>query len=211
MNPDFFLHHFEPGGEVRAPVLLLLHGTGGTELDLIPLARQLAPAAPVLSPRGRVLENGMPRFFRRLAEGVFDEEDLRRRAAELAEWIPVAAAHHGVAGRPVVAVGFSYGANLAAALLLLHPGVLRGAGLLRALVPLVPATLPPLSATSVLLVSGTADPIVPLANARRLAGLFREAGAEVAHLELPGGHNLGMADVIEARAWLGHVAAGLRT
>ena len=208
MNPDLFTHRFEKGDDPRLPVLLLLHGTGGTEHDLLPLGRQLAPTAPLLSPRGRVLESGMPRFFRRFAEGVFDEEDIRHRAAELAGWIPAAAEAHGVAGRPVVAVGFSNGANIAAALLLLHPGVLRGAVLLRAMVPLVPAPLPPLTDAAVLLVSGTADPIVPLVNARRLAGLLRASGADVEHLEIPAGHNLGMTDVIEARAWLARTGGG---
>ena len=207
MTQDFFLHRFEAGTDPAAPLLLLLHGTGGDENDLVALGRQLAPTAPLLSPRGPVLENGMPRFFRRLAEGVFDEEDIRRRAAELAAWIPVAAAYHKAASPAVIAVGFSNGANIAAAILLLHPGVLRGAVLLRAMVPLQPRAEPRLAGTDVLLVSGSTDPIVPLANARMLSARLRAAGANVTHRELPVGHQITRGDVALAKTWLEGLAA----
>ena len=115
-----FVHRYEPAAQPERPPLLLLHGTGGDEHDLIPLGRMLAPGAALLSPRGKVLEGGMPRFFRRLAEGVFDEEDVRKRAHDLADFVETARAAYGLPAP--VAVGFSNGANIAAALLLLRPG-----------------------------------------------------------------------------------------
>src|SRR5919106_2243449 len=143
-TPDLgFVHRFLPGAP-SLPVLLLLHGTGGDESDLLPLGEALLPGAARLSPRGKVLENGMPRFFRRLAEGVFDLDDLRRRTQELADFVEAAAAAYGLGERRPVAVGFSNGANIAAAMLLLRPGVLSGALLIRPMVPLVPDTLPDL-------------------------------------------------------------------
>jgi phospholipase/carboxylesterase len=201
-----FAHRFvAPEGESASPsesrrALLLLHGTGGDENDLLPLGRLLDPTAALLSPRGRVLENGMPRFFRRLREGVFDEQDVRRRARELAEF--VRAARHEYDLGPVVAVGFSNGANIAAAVLLLEPGGLEGAVLLSPMVPLEPEDLPDLAGTRVLIVSGRKDPMAPAAEAERLASLLRRAGAEVALEWHPGGHELGMSQVEAARRWL---------
>src|SRR3954462_12783835 len=170
-----FTHRFEPGADPDAPPLLLLHGTGGDEGDLLPLGRALSPGSALLSPRGKVLENGMPRFFRRLAEGVLDEDDLRRRADELAGFVAEARQAYGLAAP--VAVGFSNGANIAAAVLLLRPGALAAAALLRGLVPgrappppppLRPPVVPPppppaadLAGRPVLILSGAADPIVP--------------------------------------------------
>ena len=159
--PDF-VHVFEPGTDPARPPVLLLHGTGGDETDLLPLGRLVAPGAALLSPRGPVLENGMPRFFRRLAEGVFDEDDLRRRTDDLAAFIRDAQARYGIAAP--VALGFSNGANIAASLLLRHPGLLRGAALLRAMVPYAEPPAARLDGTKVLLLSGTADPIVPATN-----------------------------------------------
>ena len=130
-----FAHLFEPPADVEAPILLLLHGTGGDEYDLIPFGRALSPGAGLLAPRGKVLEQGMPRFFRRLAEGVFDVEDLRRRTAELADFVSAAAKTYRFDPGRVLAAGFSNGANIAASLLLLRPGVLAGAALFRAMVP----------------------------------------------------------------------------
>src|SRR6476646_3067578 len=120
-QPDF-LHEFVRGKSDRT--LLLWHGTGGNERDLIPLGREIDPDASLLSPRGKILENGMPRFFRRLAEGVFDLEDLKYRTNELAEFIAAAGEHYGFAADKLVAVGYSNGANIAASLLLLRPEVL---------------------------------------------------------------------------------------
>src|SRR3954466_207184 len=141
-----FVHRFERGARPSLPPLLILHGTGGNEDDLLPLGKMIAPGAALLSPRGKVLEHGMPRFFRRLAEGVFDEEDLKLRARELAEFVRAAAAQYRFDAGRVTAVGYSNGANIASAMLLLAPGVLSRAVLFRAMVPLVPDPLPALDA-----------------------------------------------------------------
>ena len=151
------------------PTLLLLHGTGGTEHDLLPLAESLAPGAGVLSPRGKVLERGMARFFRRLAEGVFDLDDLRFRTHELAGFVDAASRHYGFDRTRVVAVGFSNGANVAASTLLLEPGVLAGAILFRAMVPIVPDPLPSLQGTPVFMSNGRTDSLIPAADAEGLA------------------------------------------
>jgi phospholipase/carboxylesterase len=195
-----FVHRFEPGADPRARPLLLLHGTGGDENDLVPLGRAVAPGAPLLSLRGKVLENGMPRFFRRLAEGVFDEEDVRRRAEELAGF--VAEAREAYSLPAPVAVGFSNGANIAAALLFLRPEALAGAALLRAMVPL--SDVPPVDLTGkpVLLLSGAADPIVSAENAARLAATLGRTRAEMRHQTLPVGHGLSQADVTITKVWL---------
>lgn len=198
-------HRFVPATAPGLPPLLLLHGTGGDETDLLPLGRTLLPGAALLSPRGAVLENGMPRFFRRLAEGVFDEADLRRRAADLADFIAEARTAYGLAAP--VAVGFSNGANIAAALLLLHPGVLAGAVLLRPMVPLRETPPVDLAGRPVLMLSGAADPIVPAANVGSLAERLRAAGATVSHETLPVGHGLSQADVAQAGVWLTRLAA----
>jgi phospholipase/carboxylesterase len=194
------LHRFEPASEAGRPPLLLLHGTGGDENDLIGLGRMIAPGAALLSPRGKVLEGGMPRFFRRLAEGVFDEADIVRRAGDLADFIAEARDAYGLPAP--VAVGFSNGANIAAALLLLRPEALAGAALLR---PMVPLRNPPpavLAGKPVLLLSGAADSIVPADNAARLAALLERAGARVKAQTLPGGHGLSQADVALTKAWI---------
>lgn len=195
-----FVHRFVPGAAPGATPLLLLHGTGGDETDLLPLGQMIAPGAALLSPRGRVLENGMPRFFRRLAEGVFDHEDVVRRAHELADFVSGAQARHGLPAP--VAVGFSNGANIAAAMMLLRPEVLAGAVLIRAMVPLPDPPKADLSGRQVLILSGAMDPIVPEADAVRLAGQLSAAGAEVKHEVLPAGHGLTQADVTLARRWL---------
>ncbi len=198
-----FMHvHVPPTETQDTRTILLLHGTGGTERDLLELGAMVAPGARLLGVRGQVLEGGMPRFFRRLAEGVFDEADLVRRAADLAAFVPLAAAEYGFDASKVIALGFSNGANIAAAMLLLHPGVLSAAVLLRSMVPLTPATLPELSGTAVLLAEGAQDPIVPRENADRLARMLRDAGAEVALHWEPAGHGLTQGDVTAAQAWM---------
>ncbi|MBR0681877.1 alpha/beta hydrolase [Roseomonas eburnea] len=195
-----FTHRFLPPTAPGRPPLLLLHGTGGDENDLIPLGQAAAPGAALLSPRGQVLEAGMPRFFRRLAEGVFDEADLRRRADDLAGFIAEAREAYGLPAP--VALGFSNGANIAAALLLLHPQALAGAALLRAMVPLRAPPRPDLAGRRVLLLSGAMDPIVPAENGQRLAALLQGAGADVDHRTLPTGHGLSQADLTLVRGWL---------
>jgi phospholipase/carboxylesterase len=193
-----YIHRFEKG--VGARPLLLLHGTGGDENDLVPLARMVAPDASLLSPRGQVLENGMPRFFRRMAEGVFDEDDVRRRANELADFIDGARAHYDIS-QPI-AFGYSNGANIAAAMLLLRPDALAGAILLRAMVPLAKTPPVDLNGKPILIASGLSDPIIPPENAVRLAALLQQNGAIVEHRTLPVGHELSQADVALARNWL---------
>jgi len=187
-----FQFAFRKGDDSKRP-LLLLHGTGGNEHDLMGLADAVAPGRTVISPRGKVLENGMPRFFRRFAEGLLDEDDIRLRAGELSDFITGITAHHGLSAP--IALGFSNGANMAAALLCLHPNVLHGAILLRAMAPFreMPAfTLP---GSPVLLVSGSVDPMIPLAGAKRLAEDLTRAGAKLTHETLPTGHGLVQPDL----------------
>jgi phospholipase/carboxylesterase len=195
-----FIHVFEPGSAPARKPLLLLHGTGGDERDLLSLGRTVAPGASLLSPRGKVLEGAAPRFFRRLAEGVFDEEDLRRRTDELADFVLHARERHGLPAP--IALGFSNGANIAAALLLQRPEILAGAALLRAMRPFARAPQAELPGKPVLLLSGGLDPIVPAASAEELAGQLEEGGARVEHRVLPAGHGLGQADLALLREWL---------
>jgi len=209
MSADF-IHVFHPPATPDAPVLLLLHGTGGTEHDLLPLAEQIRRGAGVLSPRGKVLERGMPRFFRRLAEGVFDIEDLKLRTQELAEFVTASSKAHDFSTTQVVAVGFSNGANIAGALLLLRPDVLGGAILFRAMVPLTPDTLPRIPTTPVLISNGRKDPMVATAETERLAALLRSAGADVTVSWQAGGHELTAGDITTAREWLAAHPLGAR-
>ena len=195
-----FVHTFVPGRSRRT--LLLLHGTGGNENDLIPLGRELDPDANLLSPRGKVLENGMPRFFRRLAEGIFDEEDLIRRTHELADFIEQAVTKYNLNRQNVFAVGYSNGANIAASLLLLRPKTLSGAVLLRAMVPLVPKRLPDLEGIPVLLASSHYDPIIPADEANELATMLHKAGADLSVSWDDGGHGLTGETLDGARHWL---------
>ncbi len=203
-EPSGFTHRWVPPSDPgHGDTLLLLHGTGGGEDELLPLGRAIAPGAALLSPRGRVLERGMPRFFRRLAEGVFDEADLIVRAGELADFIGQAADRYRFDATRVTAVGFSNGANIAAALLLLRPEVLAGAALFRAMVPLHPPELPVLRGRRVLISEGRTDPIVPLEQADSLARRLRGSGADVTLAWQDAGHGLVEADVDAARTWLG--------
>ena len=201
-QPDF-IHEFVAGKSSRT--LLLLHGTGGTEHDLIPLGRELDPNASLLSPRGKILENGRPRFFRRLAEGVFDLDDLRKRTDELADFVTDAVRHYELDNKQVVAVGYSNGANIAASMLLLRPEVLSAAILFRAMVPLVPEEQPDLSSVQVFISEGDRDPIVSAAEAGRLAGLLRNADADVTIRFFQSGHELTSLDVDAAREFLSNV------
>ncbi len=195
-----FIHRWEDG-PASAPVLLLLHGTGGDEDDLLPLGRQLVPGARLLSPRGKVLEQGLPRFFRRLALGVFDEEDVRLRAHELADFVVAAAAEYGFALNQVTALGYSNGANIAAALLLLRPEALANAMLLRATMPLRPRVVPDLTGKSVLLSEAHVDPYVPRHHALELESTFRQAGAQVETLWIAETHALESAEIQPIQRW----------
>lgn len=201
MGPDLsHIHRFVPGSDVGRPPLLLLHGTGGNEDDLLPLGQMVAPGAALLSPRGRVSEAGMPRFFRRFAEGLFDEDDVRRRADDLADFVEAARARYGLAAP--VAVGFSNGANIAAAVLYRRPQALAAAVLIRAMIPLSEGPSVPLTGKPVLILSGAMDPIVPASNAQGLAAALTAAGAAVRHEILPAGHGLTQPDITLARAFL---------
>jgi len=200
-GPDF-IYRFIPSTDRAAPLLLLLHGTGGNENDLLELGAALSPGAPLLSPRGKILENGMPRFFQRLAEGVFDEEDLVSRTHELADFLEARCAQEDLSGRPVFAVGYSNGANIAASLLLLRPKVLSGAILFRAMVPLQPEKPPELTGKPVLLLSGRSDPLIPTENVERLAAILEGAGARVELQWTPAGHALTSPEIAAAQEWL---------
>ncbi|HYO60403.1 MAG TPA: alpha/beta hydrolase [Actinomycetota bacterium] len=204
---DFgFVHRYEPGqGDLT---LLLLHGTGADENDLIPLGRAVAPGAALLSPRGQVLENGMPRFFRRLAMGVFDLEDLKVRTADLARFIGAAAERYGFDLARTVAVGYSNGANIAASLLLSEPGLVRHAALLHAMVPFRPEGPLDLAGTNVLITGGRRDPMIPLDQTEELVEILRAGGADVALRLEPGGHELTTTEVETVRDWIGGLGAG---
>jgi phospholipase/carboxylesterase len=198
-EPDF-LHEFVQGSSNRT--LLLLHGTGGNERDLIPLGRELDPHASLLSPRGKILENGMPRFFRRLAEGVFDLEDLKMRTNELADFVAAAVRHYKLAANDIVGVGYSNGANIAASMLLLRSEIMRAAILFRAMVPLIPDNLPHLSSVRVWIGAGDQDPIIPTSESQRLAELLRHAGADVTIRFFNAGHGLTNIEIETAGQWL---------
>jgi phospholipase/carboxylesterase len=195
-----FIHRYEPATDPSRPPLLLLHGTGGDENDLLALGRMVSPGSALLSPRGKILENGMPRFFRRLAEGVFDEQDVRFRANELADFVTEARRAYGLDAP--IALGFSNGANIAAAMLMLRPDVLAGAALLRAMVPLQDAPKTDLTGKRVLMVSGQMDLIIPMDNSGRLAAFLTSSGADVQHEVLPTGHGLSQTDLQLLLKWL---------
>lgn len=195
-----FVYEFVQGESERT--LLLLHGTGGNEQDLISLGRELDPTASLLSPRGKVLENGMPRFFRRLAEGVFDIEDLKARTHELADFVVAASERYNIYMKKLIAVGYSNGANIAASVLLLRPEILPTAVLFRAMVPLRPEKQPDLLSKRVFIGAGSFDPIVPGSETKALEDLLRSAGADVTIRFFHAGHELTQEDVDAARDWL---------
>lgn len=197
-----FTHRFQPAQAGDTKSLLLLHGTGGNEDSLLQLGRALAPGAALLSPRGAVLENGMPRFFRRLAEGVFDIPDLKNRTHDLADFIRAAAREYRLDPSGITAVGFSNGANIAASLLLLHPGLVRSAILFRVMLPFEPDSVPALPSTRVRLGAGRHDPIIPAANVSRLAQVLEQGGASVSLDWRDAGHQLAPGEVEAAAAWL---------
>jgi phospholipase/carboxylesterase len=202
-----FIHQFIPASNRPDRItLLLLHGTGGNELDLVPLGRELYPRAAILSPRGKVLESGMPRFFRRLAEGVFDTEDLKFRTHELADFVENASKVYGFDLRYLVSVGYSNGANIASSLMLLHPEVMSSAVLFRAMIPFMPERVPNLSAKDIFLGSGENDPIVPREQTETLFRLFEESGANIVlHWQKNSGHELGYDEISAAREWLSNL------
>jgi phospholipase/carboxylesterase len=195
-----FNYIYEEGKSDRT--LLLLHGTGADENDLIPLGRSLEPQANLLSPRGRVMENGMPRFFRRFAEGVLDIDDLKARTHELAGFVAAARAEHGFDTSNVVGVGYSNGANIEASLLLLHPQVLCSAVLLRPMFPFEPDEAPDLTGVPVLIASGRNDPLIPPEQPDRLAEMLRKDGADVEQRWSDGGHPLERPEIVGIAQWM---------
>lgn len=198
-----FVHRFVPASSVdEKTTLLLLHGTGGNEDDLLDVGHHILPGAALLSPRGRVLENGMPRFFRRVAEGVFDLDDLKLQTGLLSEFVREASRKYGLAADHIVAVGYSNGANIASSLLLTDPALLAGAVLFRPMVPFVPETPPDLHDVPVLLSAGRRDPIANAQHVARLSEIFKNAGAQVSIHWHEGGHELGQDDVEAARDWI---------
>ena len=212
MTPDLgFDHRYLPGNDESGPTLLLLHGTGGNEEDLIPLGQELLAGAGILSPRGKVSEYGAPRFFRRLAEGVFDHEDLLFRTHELAGFVEAAADEYGFDPSRLVAVGYSNGANVAASTILLHPGLLRVAVLFRAMVPFEPEVTPDLSGMPVFMAAGKMDRMIAPDNTQRLADILTEAGADVDLRWRNVGHPLTYEEVGEAKEWLAGILPKLET
>ena len=203
MPIDDFQHVFQPAADPDAPTLLLLHGTGGGERDLLPVGRALSPESALLSPRGNVSERGAARFFARLAEGVFDPDEIVRRTGQLADWLAMAVTHYRIDPAQLFAAGFSNGANIAATLLLLHPVSLAGAILFRPMVVFDrPAPAGSLRGKRVLIVSGSADPLVPPDHPPRLAALLRTGDADVALHSESAGHGLVAGDLAAAQDWL---------
>jgi phospholipase/carboxylesterase/glyoxalase family protein len=197
-----YVHRYlAPQGDDRR-TLLLLHGTGGDENDLIQLGQMLAPDAGLLSPRGTVSENGAARFFRRLAEGVFDIPDLHARTKDLVAFITAAAKHYGFDANKVIAAGFSNGANIATSVLLSEPDALAGAILFRPMVPFIPESPISLAEKRVFIGAGETDAIVPKTHPERLAELLRVLGADVTLKWQPTGHALSRPDVSAAYEWM---------
>lgn len=205
-----FIHRFVPASERGLPTLLLLHGTGGLETDLLPLGSQLAPGAAMLSPRGKVLENAMPRFFRRLAQGIFDLRDLRLRTHELADFVEAASRTYNFEPRRLIALGYSNGANIAASMLLLHPHLLAGAILLRPMLPFIPNSIPNLTGIPVLISAGRLDQLVDKEETERLLALLQETRATVTLHWQTTGHQLTQEDIEAGREWLLKNASVLR-
>jgi len=200
-----FIHEFHGG--TTSQTVLALHGTGGTEGDLISLAGGLFPSANILAPRGKVSERGANRFFKRFAEGVFDLEDLRLQTDDLADFVAASATKYGFDADNVWALGYSNGANIAASLLLQRPAAIGGAVLLRAMTPFVPTQLPDLSGRRIFLASGRFDPIVPVADVENLAQLFREAGAKIELRFQNAGHDMAREEIEIVREWVARVEA----
>jgi predicted esterase len=202
VNDDFgFIHRFVPGEDASVETLLVLHGTGGNENDLIGIGQAIAPGAAILSPRGNVLENGAPRFFKRIAEGVFDPKEVRSRGEELARFIRAAAVTYRLDPSRIFALGYSNGANIASTVMLIEPGAIQASILLRPMVVYQPPEKSDLSGSSVFISAGRMDPIVPTASVEQLAKLFRSANADVTLKWQLAAHNLVPTEVREAAEW----------
>jgi predicted esterase len=200
-----FIHRYLPARTNSARTLLVLHGTGGDEDDMLPLAKVIDSQAAIISPRGKVLENGMPRFFRRLAEGVFDVEDLKFRTQELADFVVKASKKYGFDIENVVAVGYSNGANIGASLLLLRPETLKDAILFRAMLPLNPVKQPDLKGKKIFVSAGKYDSIIPQESTRELVKLLESSGATVTLNWEESTHSLKQSEIEKAKSWLTEV------
>lgn len=195
--------HLYVKGEPDAPVLIALHGTGGTEHDGVALASQLASRATVIAPRGRVTEQGMNRWFRRLGEGVFDVDDVERRADELAEFVSSAVAEYALEARMLVAAGFSNGANMALATAIRHPGLVAQAIAFSGMYPFADRTpAGPLGGLQLLLLNGHDDPMAPRASVDRLQSVVTALGAQATREGRAGGHGITAGELATAREWL---------
>ena len=204
MSEDLgFIHRFVPAEDsASGETLLVLHGTGGDENDLIGIGQAIAPGAAILSPRGNVLENGAPRFFRRISEGVFDPKEVRARAEELARFIHAAGVTYRLNPDRVFALGYSNGANIASTVMLIEPGLLRGSILLRPMLVYEPPEQNNLSDSAVFISAGRMDPIAPQSSVEQLVALFETAHADVTLKWQLAGHSLVPSDVREASEWL---------
>jgi predicted esterase len=204
MNSDLgFIHRHVPAADsATADTLVVLHGTGGDENDLISIGQAVAPGAAILSPRGNVLENGAPRFFKRLAEGKFDPKEVRSRANELARFIRAAVVTYRLDPARVYVLGYSNGANIASTVMLVEPGILHGSILLRPMLVYEPPELNDLSGSAVFISAGRMDPIVPVDSVEKLVTLFQSVNAEVTLKWQLGGHSLVPSEVREASEWL---------
>lgn len=202
MNDDLgFIHRFIPAEDQSAETLLVLHGTGGNENDLVGIGQAIAPSAAILSPRGNVLENGAPRFFRRIAEGVFDPKEVRSRGEELARFIRAAVVTYRLEPSRIFALGYSNGANIASTVMLIEPGIIQGSILFRPMLVYEPAEKKDLSGSSVFISAGRMDPIVPTTSVEQLAEMFQSANADVTFKWQLAGHSLVPSEVREASEW----------
>lgn len=205
-QPLDFIHRFVPATKPGLPALLLLHGTGGNESDLIELGHTLLPGAALLSPKGKVVENGMSRFFRRLSEGVFDIGDLKSRAAELGDFVARAQSHYHIESSPMIAVGYSNGANIGSALIFARPDLLAGCCLFRPMVPYQPDSHPNLTGKAILMLSGALDPTMPPDQPEQLKAIYERCHATVLLHQSNAGHELTSQDIRVAQAWLANRA-----
>lgn len=198
-----FIHRFVPTEDsASGETLLVLHGTGGDENDLIGIGQAIAPGAAILSPRGNVLENGAPRFFRRISEGVFDPKEVRSRAEELARFIRAAVITYRLDASRIFALGYSNGANVASTVMLVEPGILQGAILFRPMLVYEPTEKSELDGSAVFISAGRMDPIVPTESVERLVALLESAHAEVTLKWQLAAHSLVPSEVHEAAEWL---------
>jgi predicted esterase len=203
MSEDLgFIHRFVPAEDsASGDTLVVLHGTGGDENDLIGIGQAIAPGAALVSPRGNVLENGAPRFFKRLAEGKFDPKEVRSRAEELARFIRAAVVTYRLDAARVFALGYSNGANVASTVMFVEPGILQGAILFRPMLVYEPSEKNDLAGSAVFISAGRMDPIVPADSVERLVELFESAHAEVTLKWQLAAHSLVPGEVREAAEW----------